>query len=159
MIRAFFITLIMVTAAFPAWAQNKAALCQFLPVKEDFVGADYVPGVDVHGNAVVPADVKEQANGYVDVIRIPVTIDLAKGLNLPLPQGTEMNAPVSMVEVYKNSRVVINGKDITNDAYTYCGKTPFNIDAATVEPEKQPPVPVTKPAKPVKEDIIWGQGY
>lgn len=159
MIRMLLIAFVAVITAAPAWAQNTEAFCQFLPVKENFVGADYVPGVDVNGNPVVPADVKSRAKEFVDVIRIPLTIDLAKQLGQTVPEGTEMKAPLGMIEINKNSTVTLNGEVITDQAYKLCGKTPFNIDAATVEPEKKAPSPKVPDKKPDHEEIIWGQGY
>lgn len=160
MLRAAFIFM-AVMAVSPAFAQNKEALCEFLPVKEHFVGADYVPGVDVHGNAVVPADVKAQANSYVDVIKIPVTLDLAADFADVLPQGAEMDAQLTMIEIQKDSKVLVNGNDITDRAYAYCNKEPFDIHSASVEPEQVViPEPIVVPEqKPEKEEIIWGEAY
>ncbi len=167
----FALTVMVMSLASAAFAQENAsekqnmALCKFLPVKEHFVSADYVPGVDVKGNPVVPADVKAQANEYVDVIRIPVTVDMAQNLTQALPQGTEMNAAVAMVEIYKNSRVMMNGQDVTSAAYNHCGKEPFDIEKASVEKVQAPTMPavpvtpVVPSVKPEKEEIIWGEGY
>lgn len=156
----------LMLAAVPARAQDLGTLCELLPVKEHFTGADYVPGVDVHGNPVVSADVKAQAADMLDVIKIPVTIDLAQQIGQPLPAGTEMQAQVAMIEVHKDSRVVYNGQELTTQVYALCGKQPFDIEAAAGEPQKvapepEPaPEPETKPIQePVEDDIIWGEGY
>ena len=162
MLACFLVILVAMTSL--AFAQNNTALCEFLPVKEHFVGADYVPGVDVHGNAVVPADVKARSNEFVDVIRIPITADIAENLavGLALPDNVEMDAQLGMVEIQKDSRVLVNGKDLTKEVYTYCGKEPFDIHAASAAPETipaTPAVPETKPEQKEPEDIIWGEGY
>ncbi len=139
----------------PAWAQNKEALCQILPVKEYFTSADYIPGVDVHGNPVVAADINAKAENFIDVIKIPVTIDLAAQLNQALPVGTELDAPVGMIEIYQTGRVVFNGKDLTSEIYALCGKKP-----ESEQPVAKPvPVPVIHPVKELEEEIIWGEGY
>jgi len=152
------IVLFMLAAfTLPARAGNQEALCEVLPVKENFVGADYVPGVDVNGNPVVPADVKASANDILDVVKFPVTVDLAQQLNQQLPPGTEMDAPVAMIEVHKNSTVTYNGQDMTAEVYALCDKEPFNIEAANTAPEPVTPVPGPKPA--AKEEIIWGEGH
>ncbi len=165
--RTVLMALALGVLAFPAYAES-GALCEFLPVKEHFMGADYVPGVDVNGKPVVPADVKAQADSYVDIIKIPITIDLAQQLTQTLPQGTEMNAQVAMVEIHKDSKVIYNGQDVSARAYEICGKTPFNIEAASGEPEKvapaPAPVPAPAPAAPTaqeseKEEIIWGEDH
>ena len=163
---------IMAMAA-PAWAQSRETLCGLLPVQERFAGADYVPGVDVNGKPVVPADVGAQAPGLIDVIKIPVTIDLVQQLGQQLPAGTEMNAPVAMVEILRDGRVVYNGQDLTPQAYALCGKHLPDIEAAAGEPQKVTPPAATPapkaeaepaPVAPAQEqepedDIIWGEGY
>jgi hypothetical protein len=111
------ITLALVTTGLatvytaPAFAQDSQALCKLM--------ATYTPGVDVHGNAVVPADLKAAA-GANDVIKIPVTIDLAKTLTQNLPAGTEMDAAVSMIEIHKDGKVMYNGQDVTQQASAVC---------------------------------------
>lgn len=140
-------------------AQVNNAMCEFLPVKEHFVGADYVPGVDVDGNPVIPADVKQQADRYLDVIKIPVNIELVRnmGLDAVVPAGTEMQGNFGVVEVHKDSTVKYNGEVITTQAYAYCGKQPFDIENAIPEPDTQPE-PAAEPQELVegeKEDIIW----
>lgn len=167
--RALLLAACMTAMAVPAWAQSRETLCGLLPVNERFAGADYVPGVDVSGKPVVPADVTAQAPGMIDVIRIPVTIDLVQQLGQQLPAGTEMDAQVAMVEIYRDSRVVYNGQDLTPQAYALCGKQLPDIEAAAGEPQKvtpPPAAPVSKgePEPPVQEqepedEIIWGEGY
>ena len=160
---------VLILAGNTAHADNTKALCEFLPVKEHFVGADYVPGIDVHGNHVVPADVKAGANEFVDIIRIPITYDIASslGAELSVPEGVELDAAIGMAEIHKNSKVLINGKDVTSNSYEYCNKEPFNIEAASVEPapriedmDSQAKGDMVLPDnKPVKEEIIWGESY
>ena len=139
-----------------AKAQDGKALCTFLPVKEHFVAADYVPGVDVNGNAVVPANVKQQSDAFVDVIKVPVNIDLIEtmGIDVAVPDGTEMQGTFGMVEVYKDSTVKYNGTVITEQAYVYCDKEPFDIHNASAE---KLPEPKVKPEVKEKEVIIWSE--
>ncbi len=143
-----------------AMAQNSRAVCEFLPVREHFLGADYVPGVDVRGNPVVPADVRARANSFVDVIKIPVTLDLAQQVNGRLPSGLALEAGVGVLEIHKDSRVLYNGEELSGPVYAYCGKEPFNIEATLREPEpvKSPP-PAVPETKPEQEEIIWGEAY
>jgi hypothetical protein len=111
--------------------------------------ATYTPGVDVNGNAVVPADLKAAA-GANDVIKIPVTIDLAKSLTQNLPAGTEMDAAVSMIEIHKDGKVMYNGQDVTQQASAVCASAtapaadvtaglPGEIDLPTPGTEETPP--------------------
>lgn len=133
--KKFILCTALVAMPISAHAAENQALCSFLPVKEHFVGADYVPGVDVNGKVVVPADVKAQANSYLDVIKVPVDIDLVENLQLGtvVPEGTEMIANFGMIEVYKDSKVLYNGEDISDRAYAYCGKEPFDIESAAAD--------------------------
>lgn len=157
-----------------AQAADNQALCTFLPVQEHFTGANYVPGVDVNGKPVVSADIKAQAGNSVDVIKVPVDIDLVQnlGLGTVVPEGTEMMTNFGMIEVHKDSRVIYNGEDISSQAYEYCGKEPFNIEETAVEglpaqkPVMQPqaddqPKPADSEADPEvvegEDDIIWIQ--
>ncbi|MCB9991415.1 MAG: hypothetical protein H6867_08555 [Rhodospirillales bacterium] len=161
MIRIFVMTLVAL-AFVPlgqAQAQINQAMCSYLPSNSGahLAGANYVPGVDVRGNAVVPADVNAQVPGSVDVIRFPVTVDMAQQLTQTLTQGTEMQAPVMMVEIHTGGGVMIDGVDVTNNAYRLCGKVPPAITEAKM-PEPVPPEN-TEPAAGQKEEIIWGEGY
>jgi hypothetical protein len=120
-----FITLALATVyTAPAFAQDSQALCKLM--------ATYTPGVDVHGNAVVPADLKAAA-GANDVIKIPVTIDLAKTLSQNLPAGTEMDAAVSMIEIHKDGKVMYNGQDVTQQASAVCASATAPAADATAQ--------------------------
>ena len=75
----------------------------------------YTPGVDVHGNAVVPADLNAQTQIKVpDVISIPVTIDLAS--NLGVTTRFLARSTVGEVKVSSDGRVTFNGQPINSDA-------------------------------------------
>ena len=172
--KKFILFTALLTLPITAQAADNQALCTFLPVQEHFTGANYVPGVDVNGKPVVSADIKAQAGNSVDVIKVPVDIDIVQnlGLGTVIPEGTEMMANFGMIEVHKDSRVVYNGEDISAQAYEYCGKEPFNIEETSIEglPEQKPVVqpkaevqpqtldPETKPGVVEGEDdIIWIQ--
>lgn len=106
-------------------------ICQAVASKADTQGANYVPGVDVNGNPVVPADV--HANGQLsyptDALEIPMTRDLAQRLNLA--GGTEMQAPIGVIKVSKGGKVSLNGQDITAQTLVYCGLGKQAVPAAT----------------------------
>jgi hypothetical protein len=90
---------------------------------EGINGANYQPGVDVNGQAVVGADLKKILSplpALPDYIEVPMTIDLAKKLG-QAPVGAEMKMPVANLKLYKNGRVEYNGQDITSNAATFCG--------------------------------------
>ncbi len=164
----FLAVILIVTSAAPAAAQNRAVLCRLLPVKHDAVGADYVPGVDVNGKPVVPADVNTPVKPFVDVVRFPVTVDLAQQLNQQLPPGTELDAPVAMIEIHKDGRVLYNGQELSEEVYDLCAKELVVSKEAVEEPQaiapEDPPVieqhtAPTQAQQSEQEEIIWGEGY
>lgn len=110
--------------ATPAMAQNQAALCKlWFTHKNAQKSANYQPGVDVHGRAVVPADVTAGAAavaGVADNIRIPVTVELAQLLGAAVPVGTDLQAMAGVVNIHGNGRVTYNGEDLTQGTMTLC---------------------------------------
>jgi hypothetical protein len=82
--------------------------------------ATYKPGVDVHGKAVAPADVPSSTSfALPNKIAIPLTLDLAKSLNLNVSQypynrlgtGTEVQLGTLTLE---GDQVFFNGKPLTS---------------------------------------------
>ena len=173
-------TLLLLFIAAPAYAQNQAAFCK-LCFTHKAKSADYKPGVDVNGNAVVPADVNGSAQAFSgDTINFPLTVDLAEMLQkTDLPAGTEMNAGMGMVNIKQNGKVTLNGANITNNAIEVCtgekpmAKAPVEPEIPLVKAPKAPKAEVTgtasvdgtmpsmvKPEQKTDEDgIIWGQDY
>lgn len=142
----------------PALAQNQAALCKlWFAHKAGVKGATYQPGVDVHGNPVVPADVNAAPVVVPDTIRIPITVDLAQQLGAAVPATTEMNAAIGTVTIGQDGTVTYNGQDITPQTYTLCTGQPMPESAM---PAKQDisdtpaalPSPVEPPITAVQPD-------
>lgn len=167
----------------PVYAQDKGVICRLLtPAAKS---AAYVPGVDVNGNPVVPADVNAAPASVIapDKIRIPVTISVLQGLQLP--PGTKLDADAGMVEVYMNGKVMYNGQDITPQTYAACGMAaPESVSApqpvvppqqaqtlSTVTqtqkaPDVPPPAATLNQRSPLKDyelpkegDVIYGEGH
>lgn len=105
-----------------ALAQDtKEEFCRKLQVHEA-QGADYVPGVDVRGNPVAPADVDAPAPGIFDPVFIPVEIDLVSRFGLSVPAGVELKPGAAALEIYRDGRIVYNGQDITPRIHAICGE-------------------------------------
>lgn len=176
-----FLTLIMIMTVLPdrAWAQNDLALCKLRAQYIASPDVAFQPGVDVHGNPVVPADVNAYPAMIPDVIRIPVSIDLAERLG-HVPEGAELKTETGMVEVHRDGRVTFNGQDFTQQTNIVCDdnaaatqviapetdlppQTLGQIPVETVLPPAgvQQPQPVDTQTTIVdqQKDIIWGQGY
>jgi hypothetical protein len=127
-VRIFLVLLFIVTLSFPALAGEASfeVLCKSLPEYQPGAGAqgaEYVPGVDVEGRLVAPADLGAPVPAGIDVINIPVTIDLIQRFALSVPQGTELKPDVATISVHKDGRVTYNDQDLTRRAYSVCAKS------------------------------------
>lgn len=158
-------TLLLLTIAMPAYAQNQAAFCKLWFTHKNVKSANYEAGVDVDGNPVTPADLNDQsAMVKTDAIRIPLTIDLAEQLEGKVPAGTEMKTGISMISISRNGKVTLNDQDISDSAYEVCtGEKPpvknvamnqKKADAPTVKPAE---VPLVKaPRAPAQPEMLKG---
>lgn len=142
-------------AAAPAYAETATkdsdlALCK---LRSQHLASAYQPGVDVKGNAVVAADVNVAPATALDVVRIPMTVDLAQRLG-SVPAGAEMKAATGMIEIYKDGRVTFNGQDMSEVAIVLCdGAKPVQntVPASVTDNAAAVPAnpPVVAPAAPV----------
>ncbi len=83
----------------------------------------YQPGVDVHGKPVVPADLNEGAGFQLpEIVKIPLSVDLATAFGLMGFGRDELVAPLGLLEVTKDGRVLQGGNDLTERAYVICGE-------------------------------------
>lgn len=107
-----------------AQAQNNVTLEQFcrrLPEYKQAPGVEYQPGVNAKGKAVMPADIDTPLNGKIDIIQVPVTIDMAQRADLGLPADTEMDSTVAVLNIYQDGRIDYNGQDISQRTTYLCG--------------------------------------
>ena len=107
-----------------AYAQT-ALPPECVAVRQADKGADYIPGVDVKGRAVVPADVGAGgASPFVPYpVIIPVTIDLAERVGLSV-RGLELSGTMGFLEVFGDGRVLYNGQDLTQKVKNSCAVGP-----------------------------------
>lgn len=149
--RALFILSLLGLLSVPAYAQNDLALCRLRAQHVAAADVTYKPGVDVHGNPVVPADLNAVPNMMPDVIKIPMNIDLAQRLG-NVPAGMDMKSEMGMAEIHRDGRVTFNGQDLTQQAAVVCGDAP----AAAVNTATQVPPPV-QPASAALPPQTLGQ--
>lgn len=144
------IHLLIAFISFPALAQEMTPLPPECNVLKEHVAKDdvaYQAGVDVHGKAVVPADINAPVMDVPETMVVPLTVDLAKRLSFTSAsaKGIEMEGTMGFLEISKNGRVTFNDKDVTSQVYVFCGQKP---------PENLAPVPVLdngqKPADIIK---------
>ncbi|AWJ83083.1 hypothetical protein TSH58p_05810 [Azospirillum sp. TSH58] len=100
--------------------------CQFLTAHRPAPGVEYTPGVDVNGKAVAPADLPGSAGAAPPLERfdIPVTVDFARRMGFPVPQGAAApGVEVGYLTWYAN-RLYFNGQPIgapsEAEVYAYC---------------------------------------
>lgn len=101
-----------------AHAQTKSPLCHLLHNPSSDI--HFKPGVDVHGKAVAPADLNQPPVIVENVIKIPLTIDMAARLGRRIPAGTELETSLGLIEIYPDGRVVYNGEDWRDQANALC---------------------------------------
>lgn len=102
-------------------AEEKETLCTILA--DRIMGDDvaYKAGVDVHGNAVVPADLNAAPIKVPSVIKIPLQVEMAKRLQILDDLGLETDAQIGLIEIHENGRVVYGGEDISSSVLSACG--------------------------------------
>jgi hypothetical protein len=105
-------SLLVSTAAF---AQDQAAVCHMLSARAAMVG-------DVNAQPMP---------GMPDVIRVPVTADMAKQLSANWPAGTPANG--ATLEVHKDGKVMFSGQDVTAATTTLCVNMPKEETPAAAE--------------------------
>jgi|GEM_PF-2299931 len=117
-----------------AYAQNVSAsslLCNALSQIDKFVGAAYVPGVDVHGRHVAKADIETNYQEKpLRVVRIPLDLDIAQRLNLQLPTGVDLTPTLGFLSVSQDGTVKFEGNNMTQKAQSYCADVTKNINPA-----------------------------
>lgn len=124
-------------------------------------GGVYVPGVDVNGNAVVPADVSggiglaaafgsDAGDATAPVthdtsaldwpIEIPITIDLAGRMGISTA-GTDVGGEgiVGLASITRDGKVSFNGIDITTAAQEVCAPPPRGADPSSQKTQKSVP--------------------
>lgn len=107
-----------------AWSTSAAVYpeCKVPKKKQADISADYVPGVDVNGVQVTPADINGALQSPVlpSPMVVPVTVDLAERVGISA-EGVEMRGNVGFLEVYPDGRVLYNGQDLTQKINETCG--------------------------------------
>lgn len=137
-------------------AEEQDALCTIMAEHIMRDGVAYKEGVDVHGNAVVPADLNAAPIKVPSVITIPLQVELAKRLQGLEDLGVETDAPLGLVEIHENGRVVYDGEDISSSVISACGLLDEN------EVEEEPEIAIETPQSdngqkdddPIKSDPV-----
>lgn len=116
----FFVLIFLLAFAVPSYAQEEDMLCTLLSIYKSEKDVNYQEGVDVNGNAVVPADINAAQIDLPAAIRIPLQVDMANRLERLMAINIKADAPLGLIQVYENGRVTYEGKNITNSASAAC---------------------------------------
>jgi hypothetical protein len=68
----------------------------------------------------------ESFNAVPDPLLIPLTFNLAQRYELSLPSGVETDSFLGMMEIYKDGRILYDGKDISGDIKESCDNGTFD---------------------------------
>jgi hypothetical protein len=107
----------------------RSPICKMLPSNSSLTSSsDYVSGVSINGKPMAASDITLPAttnsetnfNVVPDVVRIPVSIDFVEQVTQTLPDGLELDAGLSFVEISKDGKVSIDGQDVTSSTKAYC---------------------------------------
>lgn len=134
------------------YSENVQQLCNSVSVdhKPDN-DVNYVPGVDVNGKAVVPADLGSNLLSNTFPIVIPIELNIFEKFNIDIGENLDADPRVAYVEVQKNGDVRYNGQDITNNIQAYCFQQYDGIVENTAQTISTPK-PNRKPAPPKKNE-------
>ena len=89
--------------------------CQYLTEYQQSDDVEYKPGVDVHGKAVVEADINPSLVTSPEKFSFDVTIDMAQYLGIAAPMGSEMQGKIGTITVEKG-KILFNDKPLEGDA-------------------------------------------
>lgn len=141
------LAVILISVAGARAQEGQPPECRLLPEHKASADAAYQPGVDVHGKAVVPADVNAAPLGLDGQnIIIPLSVDMAK--RVKTPKGVNLESTLGFLEVSPDGRVTYNGQDLTAQAYAICGK---NVPPLVPKPETPPVLPGPAPGMVIEQ--------
>ena len=88
--------------------------CHFYIAHVPLPDVTYQPGVDVHGNPVVGADIDPPATVIAPRAEFALTIDLADYLGIFTPQGVRMETTGIPMRI-EDGRVLVNGQPLSGE--------------------------------------------
>lgn len=143
---------ILLVSSFDAQASD--AVCRILEREARVAPANYVAGVDVNGKAVASADINAAPQIVPDVIKVPLTVDLAKRVASLTDQAGLLEAPLGMVEIHKDGAVRYNDEDWTTPMKALCGQSLKATTVVEVPGVEKPSVPAMKEMKEPTRQVV-----
>ena len=146
------------------------ALCGHIRINDTFVDdVTYKAGIDVRGKTVVPADLNDQSATITNIIKIPVTVDLAERFGVALPDGIKLEPELSVIEIHPNGQILMNGQDLTAETVALCSEKDVKTEAVSgqfpalevLEPKATDDTEdeIEKDTEKKDDDIIWGESH
>lgn len=90
-------------------------VCTYLVEYQPAQNVEYQPGVDVNGNAVVPADIQTTQIAAPEVIEFNIAIDVAAYMGMIAQPGIENFANIGRIQV-KDNQLYFNGEPLKPDS-------------------------------------------
>lgn len=123
----FAIFLIFLTFNINSYAEEaniNTNICDTVTQYKPAGDVEYVPGQDVQGRNVQPADLPDNS-GQINLpekIEFPLTLKLAERLSDDQAlENTEMDAAIGLIQYnLKTGKMTLDGKDITSQVFEYC---------------------------------------
>jgi len=108
------LSILLLATILPAQASAQDAVCGALD--------KHVPNANVMHQADDDVNLTK-ADVVPDVIKVPLTNNLAQRVAALNGTGTQLEAPLGMVEIHKDGHVTYNGEDWTSSVMTLCGES------------------------------------
>lgn len=144
--------------SFPALADDLPEECRYIAQHMPSDDVAYKPGVDVHGQPVVSADINAVPFELPNVIEVPLTVDLIeRARDLPDQyEGLEAQGDLGVLEIHSDGLVIYNSQAWSESFYAICGQ---ELPDHLVLPKRKPEPP--KPVKQSKDEerVIFGGEY
>ena len=106
-----------------AKAEKYAAVCQLL--------TNHQPRADVmhQGNA----DINAPPFQVPEIVKVPLDVELAKGVAGLMGKNLQLDAPIGMIEIHQDGSVRYGDQDWTAPVMTLCGKSHMVVEAMEVK--------------------------
>ena len=177
----FFVSSFFTVPVFGAEQMMVRAFCQQVVAYQSSGDADYVPGIDIDGNAITPADLSTIEVPIVDPVDFNFEVDIADYFDLTgaFPEGSKVEPVLADLEIYQDGRILYNGQDISVPVLERCREDVDNgIEGEKIGDEAQSingqgesnavnstsganeltmPLPEEKPEPEIEVEVLEGQ--
>ena len=158
MIRLLTLIVAFTISSVTAQAQDNSddnAVCKILATHSSTNNVVYQAGVDVNGNPVVPAQLNsDPIIDSLNIVKVPLNINLAQRVSRLSGQGIQMDAPLGMLEIHQDGKIKYNGEDWTKPVMTLCGKSYKEVTVNEIMVPKEQAASMIEPAATQEVDEV-----